>query len=232
MKETEFKEKALALGLELNETQLKQYRDYIALLKLWNQKMNLTAIDDDEGIYLKHFYDSLLSIKYVKYEGTLADVGSGAGFPGLVLKIAYPELKVDLIEPIKKRCTFLKEVIETLDLKDVEVINERSEDLAKMKREKYDIVTARAVADLSVLSELCAPLVKVKGLFIALKGQKAKEETKQALEAFKKLGLSLDAIEEIDLDKENKRSIVILKKVGKCPKKYPRPYAEIKRKAL
>ena len=232
MKQAEFKEKVADLGLVLEDEQLAKFDQYAKLLIEWNQKMNLTSIAEPEMIYLKHFYDSLLSIKEIDYQGSLADVGSGAGFPGLVLKIAYPDLSVSLIEPIKKRCTFLNEVIKALDLEKIEVLNIRSEVLDKKKRETYDIVTARAVASLNILSELCAPLVKVGGYFVALKGPMAKTEASEAQKALKKLGLSLDKYVETVLDDANQRTLILLKKIKACPKIYPRDYALIKRKPL
>ena len=145
---------------------------YYEMLYETSKVMNLTTIVELEEAYIKHFYDSLLMSKVVDLtkELTLADIGTGAGFPGLVLKIVYPNLKVTLIEPIGKRCKFLQSVIDRLELKYIYVVNERAEDAVKKYRESFDVVTARAVASLNILSEICVPFVKINGLFIALKG--------------------------------------------------------------
>ena len=166
---------------------------YYEMLYETSKVMNLTTIVELEEAYIKHFYDSLLMSKVVDLtkELTLADIGTGAGFPGLVLKIVYPNLKVILIEPIGKRCKFLQSVIDRLELKDICVVNERAEDAVKKYRESFDIVTARAVASLNILSEICVPFVKINGLFIALKGSSYQEEIDNACQAVGKLKVKL-----------------------------------------
>ena len=164
MRREEFISSVNEKGLILNERQLEQLDDYASFLAEYNEKINLTAIKEPEEIVEKHFYDCLLPLSADKIHGRAADIGSGAGFPGLVWKIAKPDLSMVLIEPTGKRCTFLKTVISELGLKDIEVVNQRSEDYVKEARETFDVVTARAVANLRVLCELCVPLVKKAGL--------------------------------------------------------------------
>ena len=226
-----FKEKAMDLGLALDDDKLAKYEYYKDLLKRANETMNLTAIDDDEGIYEKHFYDSLLSIKYFKYEGTLCDVGSGAGFPGIVLKIAYPDLEVTLLEPLQKRCRFLQSVIDELKLDKIKVVNKRAEDYSD-KRESFDIVTARAVKSLDILSELCIPLLKVDGHFVILKGSSGLKEIDEAANALKILHMKGEGIYEDQLPNGDQRVIAVYKKIEKTNKKYPRHYSVIKSKPL
>ena len=154
--------------LKLNKVQVEQLQEYAEFLIEYNEKINLTAITDFEDIVEKHFYDSLIMTTHKDIKGTLVDVGTGAGFPGVVLKIYYPELKVILLEPIKKRCIFLEELINKLKLKDIEVVNIRGEDYVNKHREEYDYVTARAVTNLNALIEICGGLIKIGGYFIAL----------------------------------------------------------------
>ena len=228
----EFKEACLKMGLVLSDLQLEQYEKYYQLLNEWNKVMNLTGIDEHDEVYEKHFYDSLLSIENIKYEGSLVDVGSGAGFPGLVLKIAYPDLFVTLLEPIGKRCRFLQAVIDELGLQKIEVVNERSEDFAKSKRESYDFVTARAVSNLNILSELCVPLIKVGGHFIVLRGSSGSEEIVNAKEALKALGAKEVSVFEKELNDGSKRIIADYVKVKATNLKYPRNYGMIKKRPL
>lgn len=221
--------------LKCDDKQFEQFEKYASLLKEWNQKFNLTAIDDYDGIFVKHFLDSLDLVRYcdangIKLEGTLVDVGSGAGFPGLPIKIMKPELNVVLVEPTGKRCTFLNEVIKELDLKNVDVVNERSEDYALKHYGEYDFVTARAVSDMSILTEICLPLVKVCGHFIALKGPKAYEELDHT-NAIEILGGKINKVEEY-IKEEGNRIIVDVKKIKATDHKYPRNYAQIKKKPL
>ena len=232
MNKLEFNQSVKDLGLDLNTLQLAQFHRYYELLKEWNEKMNLTGITEEEAVYEKHFYDSLLSIKDFKYEGRMIDVGSGAGFPGLVLKIAYPELETVLLEPIGKRCTFLKAVIDELKLEKIEVVNARSEDYAKDNRESFDIATARAVSNLNILSELCVPLIRVGGCFVILRGASGLEEIKEAKEALKVLGTKEDKVIEMELPDSSKRIIAYYKKVKSTNNKYPRNYGVMKKKPL
>ena len=182
-------EKLLIDSFEIkNQSTLDSLYVYYETLVETSKVMNLTTIVELEEAYIKHFYDSLLLSKTIDLTKnlTLADVGTGAGFPGLVLKIVYPNLQVTLIEPITKRCKFLQSVIDKLQLKDIYVINGRAEDVIKEYREYFDIVTARAVAALNILAEICVPFVKLNGVFIALKGSSYQEEIDAAGLAFSK----------------------------------------------
>lgn len=208
---------------------------YYEMLYETSKVMNLTTIVELEEAYIKHFYDSLLMSKVVDLtkELKLADIGTGAGFPGLVIKIVYPNLKVTLIEPIGKRCKFLQSVIDRLELKDIYVINERAEDAVKKYRESFDIVTARAVASLNILSEICVPFVKINGLFIALKGSSYQEEIDNACRAVGKLKVKLTKKVLLELPlKLGERSILVYKKTESTPNIYPRLYAKIKKNPL
>ena len=191
MRQEEFVQALQTLHIALSDTQLLQLQEYAELLKTWNEKMNLTAITEYEEVLEKHFYDCIIPLKNAYVQGSVLDVGSGAGFPGLVWKIMKPELQVTLLEPTGKRCTFLKEVISHLHLENILVVNERAEEFVINHRESFDVVTARAVANLNVLSELCVPLVKVGGYFYALKGAKGKEEELSASKAMTILGMEL-----------------------------------------
>ena len=197
--------------------------------------MNLTTIVELEEAYIKHFYDSLLLSRTVDLTQniSLADVGTGAGFPGLVLKIVYPNLKITLIEPLNKRCKFLQSVIDKLKLKDIVVLNERAENAVKTMRESFDIVTARAVAQLNILSEICVPFVKNNGYFIALKGASYQEEIDSAAIATSKLKVKLTKKELFKLPLNlGERAILVYKKFEKTPNIYPRMYAKIKKNPL
>ncbi len=216
---------------QLTEVQRKQYYRYFELIAEYNKVMNLTGIDDYEGVYLKHFYDSLTvkdQIIDIKPE-TIADVGSGAGFPGIVLAIYFPEIKFTLIEPLTKRIKFLQVVVDELQLANVELLNERVEDIDA----EFDIVTSRAVARLNILLELCAPVCKVGGYVLTLKGPKVTEELAEAKNAIAKLGLEQTISEKLVLPiEESVRYNVYLKKVAKTPAKYPRNFGQIKKKPL
>ena len=225
-------EKAAELQISLSETQVKQLEQYAQLLVEWNEKMNLTAITEHGEILEKHFYDSILPLGKAKIFGKVADVGTGAGFPGLVWKIVKPELDVSLIEPTGKRCTFLEEVIHQLHLENIHVYNKRAEEQVKTDREMYDVVTARAVANLRVLSELCIPLVKVNGLFLAMKGMQGNEEAKEAEHATKVLGVELEETQDTSLYTGDMRVNLYYRKVSHTPQQYPRNYGQIKKKPL
>lgn len=218
--------------IHLTEEMLAQLNQYCGLLQEWNEKMNLTAIKEKDEIIEKHFHDSLLPLYHRRPEGTAADVGTGAGFPGIVWKIAYPDLHVVLIEPTGKRCTFLKEVIAQLQLKNIDVCNERAEEHARNHREAYDIVTARAVANLSILAELCIPLLKKDGLFIAMKGAQGHEEAVQAEHAVKILGCHLEEEKDTSLSEGDHRVNLFYRKQAETPLEYPRNYGRIKNKPL
>ena len=219
-----FKEEVEKLGISLTDEKLNQLALFYQLLLSWNEKMNLTRITNQEEVYLKHFYDSLTLYKEIKLEtvDTLCDVGSGAGFPGIVLKIAFPNLDITLIDSLQKRVNYLNEIIKELKLSNIRAIHTRCEDYARVNREKYEVVTARAVANLKVLSELCLPLVKENGYFIAMKG-KATEELDEAKAMIGTLGGKIEHINEFSLHlEESSRTLIKIKKEKKTDKIYPR----------
>lgn len=218
-------------GIRLTDKQIQQFEDYADILLEYNQKMNLTAIEHRDEVFEKHFYDSILPSLVYPLQGTLCDVGAGAGFPSIPLKIVYPELDVTIIEPLAKRVHFLTELTAKLKIQ-VTLLNDRAEDVVKKQREFFDVVTARAVAGLPILAELCIPLVKVNGAFIALKGSKAQEEVQQAQFATQLLGCRLKDIYVQPLNETVSRYNVVYIKNKKTPNKYPRAYAQIKKKPL
>lgn len=184
MNEQQFIEALKAKGIELTAAQIAQFKKYFELLVEWNEKMNLTAITDLEGVYLKHFYDSISASFYFDFTKitSVCDVGAGAGFPSLPIKICFPHLKITIVDSLNKRITFLNHLSEELHLENVEFVHARAEEFGQNAkyREKFDVVTARAVARLSVLSELCVPLVKEGGQFVALKAAAGKQELADA----------------------------------------------------
>ena len=221
-------------GIILSEKQIQQFELYYTTLIEWNQKMNLTAITQKEDVYLKHFYDSLtISFDYPLDQQSLCDIGAGAGFPSIPLKIVYPNLKITIVDSLTKRITFLKHLANVLELENVTAISGRAEEYAKDHRESFDIVTARAVARLNILDELCLPLVKINGDFITLKGLKAQEELKEAKAGIEKLGGKVT--KEIDFtltDENDYRSNIYIHKIKKTPSLYPRTFGKIKKKPL
>ena len=229
MKKEEFKkvlyEKVKKIGIELKEEQLEKFYLYMNILLEWNEKINLTAITNEEEIILKHFVDSLTINKYIEEGKSIIDVGTGAGFPGIPIKILREDLKVTLLDSLNKRINFLNEVIEKLDIKNIECIHGRAEEFGKNKnyREKYDFATSRAVANMSTLSEYLIPFVKVGGKVLAMKGDKAEEELEEAKKAIKLLGGKVENIDNFYLpDSDIKRSIIIIKKIEKTERKFPR----------
>lgn len=228
----EFQNELIKININLSAYQLKQFQQYAEFIIEYNKKINLTSITDIEEIYAKHFYDCLIPFKglHFKKDNLLADIGSGAGFPGIVLKIAFPELNITLIEPTLKRCIFLNETIALLKLDKIEVLNKRAEDLNNL-RGHFDYVTARAVAGLNVLSELCAPLLKVGGHFIILRGKDGLNELKQATTAFNTLNLKQMKVDIINYN-DNTRVNSIYRLEKSVSSKYPRNYSIIKRKPL
>ena len=232
MSKDEFLSKLNENGVSLNDRQINQLDEYASFLKEYNQKINLTGIDEYEEVLDKHFYDSLLLSFNFKLEGTFVDVGTGAGFPGVVLKICFPDLKVILLEPLKKRCVFLEELIKRLDLKDIEIINTRGEDYTLKHREEFDYVSARAVSNMNMLIEVCGGLVRVGGYFIALRGSSGKEELAKADRAIKEMGFVKESERDCFLFDGSNRYIAYLKKKSSTPKKYPRNYSIIVKKPL
>jgi len=213
-------------GITLSDEQKKQFDQYFHLLVEWNEKMNLTAITDEEGVYLKHFYDSLaLRFHHELTNQTLCDVGAGAGFPSIPLKIVFPDLKVTIVDSLNKRITFLNTLVETLGLKDVQCFHDRAETFGQNKdfRASFDVVTARAVAKLSVLSEFCMPLVKKHGYFLALKAAHTEVELEEAKKAIAILGGKVEGDVSFDLPYEGgNRHVVTILKTKETPNKYPR----------
>jgi 16S rRNA (guanine527-N7)-methyltransferase len=214
-------------GISLSSQALAQFERYYELLIEWNEKMNLTAITDKPSVYLKHFFDSLSPAFYYDFSQSLSicDVGAGAGFPSVPLKICFPHLKLSIVDSLQKRITFLQHLAAELGLTDVAFYHDRAETFGRKKefRESFDIVIARAVARMPVLSELCLPLVKVNGTFIAMKAASAQEELEQGRKAIDVLGGEISAIERFMLPiEQSERTIIFIQKVRSTPKKYPR----------
>ncbi len=234
MTQEEFIFELKELGIELTEQQKKQLKKYYEMLVEYNQHMNLTGITGESDVYLKHFYDSLTLEKAIHLEKmhTLCDIGTGAGFPGLVLKIVFPNLKVTLVDSLNKRILFLQDVIQELGLKEVEAIHVRAEEFAKNHREQYDVVTSRAVANLSLLSEISLPLVRVGGYFIPMKAHLELEmDTLNSI--IGKLNGKIEELISFDLPNEHSvRNLLKIKKIEKTHYKYPRKFADMKKKPL
>lgn len=217
------KEGTKKLGIETGDAQLDALVKYARLLQEWNEKMNLTAITDDEGIATKHFLDSMTAIVTGKVRGRVIDVGCGAGFPGLVLKIMCPDIELTLLDSLAKRLTFLDAVCTELRLDGVETVHARAEDGARRMRESFDTVVSRAVANMTVLAELCLPFVKVGGYFLALKGPLADEELSAAARAIEVLGGKVESVFSADIPfTDLSHRIIIVKKVRQTPMQYPR----------
>ncbi len=233
MNKEQFINELKKININLTEHMLEQLEKYDEVLRRENKKYNLTAIKNKEGVYLKHFYDSLTLSKIIKLENqSLCDIGTGAGFPGMVLKIVYPNLKVTLVDATEKKCKFLQLVIQELGLKNIEVINARAEIYSKTVREKYDIVTSRAVAPLKHLLEYSIPLVKVGGNYIAMKSDIQKEIENIDI-YYKKLKIEEEKILTFTLPyEESIRTLIRYKKIDKTDLKYPRKYTDIKKKSL
>ena len=212
-------------GMELSDKQIAQFNLYYELLTAKNKVMNLTTITEYNDVVKKHFIDSMMISRVLdmKKINSLCDVGTGAGFPGIPLKIVYPHLHLTLVDSVGKRVNFLSEVVEKLGLEDVEAIHSRTEDLAHNSkyREKYDLVTARAVASMNVLSEYCIPYAKIGGYFAAYKSGNIEEEIENAKNAVKTLGGKIEKTDMFELY-EMGRSIVLIRKVNSTPKIYPR----------
>jgi 16S rRNA (guanine527-N7)-methyltransferase len=214
-------------GITLTSAQLDQFEKYFETLVEWNEKMNLTAITDKAEVYLKHFYDSITASFYFDFTKPfhLCDVGAGAGFPSIPLKIVYPHIEVTIVDSLNKRISFLNHLAKELNLENVHFIHDRAETFGVNPefRENFDVVTARAVARMSVLSEFCLPLVKVGGHFIAMKAAHAKDELGMGQKAITTLGGRLEEMFTFTLPmEESERNILIIKKEKQTPKKYPR----------
>lgn len=217
----------------LDEVALKRLEKYADLLVEWNEKINLTAIVDPEGIAVKHFLDCLMIFKYVDIPkgASIIDIGTGAGFPGVVIKIARPDIKLTLMDSLQKRINFLDTLCSELGL-DVTTIHSRAEDIKPQQREGYDFAVARAVANMRVLTEYCLPYVKVGGSFIAMKGSTAAEEVKEATKAIATLGGKLEAENLFELLEFGGRGIINVKKISQTLTKYPRNSGKISKQPL
>lgn len=229
MTKEEFISELAKLNIDISEQNLKDLDRYKDLLIEYNKKFNLTAIKTEEEIYLKHFYDSLTLTQAVDLNQNLKllDIGTGAGFPGLVLKIFYPDLEITLLDSNHKKIMFLETVIKELNLKKTICINLRAENLSKEYREYFDMVTSRAVSALPVLCELSIPYLKVDGLFIAMKGD-SEEEIKKSSKILEQLDSKIIDVKRFNLPIESSnRSLVVIKKLKKTKEKYPRSYDKI-----
>lgn len=226
-------------GFELSDNQKGQFATYYNKLIEFNKKVNLTRITDEDEVYLKHFFDSITPLlefpDLFKGEKTLCDVGAGAGFPSLPIKILCPNLRITIVDSLGKRLKFLDELVNDLDIDEVTLVHSRAEDAGQNKnlREKFDLVTGRAVARMSVLSEYCLPLTKVNGDLVALKGPKAQDELAEAKHAIEVLGGEVEDVKELTLpDTDDERTLIIVKKVKTTPKKYPRQAGTPNKKPL
>ena len=234
MKHKYIKEQFQNIDIELSEEQIEQFITYYEMLVERNKVVNLTAITEFEDVVIKHFVDSVLAYKneiigkkLKEPTVSVIDIGTGAGFPGIPLKIVFPNIKLTLLDSLNKRIIFLQDVIQALELEHVECIHGRAEDFGMNPkyREKYDIVVSRAVSNLSTLSEYCVPFIKINGLFVSYKSMSAEEEIKQAANALKILNCELNQVSDFELsskDEDYVRKFVIISKKGKLNKKYPR----------
>ena len=213
------------INIEITEKQVDDFYNYMNLLLEWNEKINLTAITEENDIILKHFVDCGTILKYIKDNSSIIDIGTGAGFPGIPLKILNNSLKITLMDSLNKRIIFLNDVIEKLKLSNIEAIHARAEELARNKnyREKFDISTSRAVANLSTLSEYMLPFVKKDGIAISMKGSNIDEELNNSKKAIKILGGKIEKTDNFNLaETDNLRNIIIIRKIEKTPKEFPR----------
>lgn len=210
-------------GIKLSTDQEKKFDKYFSMLVETNKVMNLTAITEENEVLIKHFLDSALPEKFIKQNATVVDVGSGAGFPAIPLKIVRPDLKIYMVDSLNKRITFLNDVINELQLTNAYAFHDRVEDFAAKNREKFDVSVARAVAPLNTLSEYLLPLVKIGGSAIIYKSTKLDEEIEEAHKAITVLGAKIDSIQRFFIKEEGlERNVLILNKISQTPKKYPR----------
>ncbi|MBQ9364682.1 MAG: 16S rRNA (guanine(527)-N(7))-methyltransferase RsmG [Schwartzia sp.] len=233
----DLRECAEKFGITLDDYRLKQFDTYFGMLIDWNEKINLTAITEPHEVAVKHFIDSLSchDEKYFSDGASVIDVGTGAGFPGIPLKIFRPDIKLTLLDSLQKRVNFLSAVCDTLSIKDVEIIHARAEDGARQKehRERYDVAVSRAVARMSVLAEYALPYVRTGGYFLALKGAKFDEEADEAKRAIATLGGKIEKISPVKLPTlDDKRAIIAVKKIKATPKTYPRKAGTPEKKPL
>ncbi len=231
MNREEFIEETKKLGINITEEIMNKFDTYINFLIEYNEHTNLTAIKDYESILLKHFFDSLMLEHYFDFKNTkrILDIGTGAGFPGMILAIMHPEIEVTLLDSNNKKLKFLELLAEKINVKNIKIVHERAEDYVNRERQKFDVVTSRAVSDLEILSELSIPFLKIGGYFIPLKG-KIDDELNRSKEIIKNLGGNIKNIFNYELIKENStRNIILIEKVSDTPNKYPRNYSQIKR---
>jgi len=234
MNKESFIEELKKINIIINDNQLKQLELYYELLIEWNEKINLTGITEKNEVYLKHFYDSstmnmVINLNNVK---KLCDIGTGAGFPGIVIKILFPNIFVTLVDSLEKRCKFLNIVINELKLDNIEVIHDRAEDFSKKHREEYDVVTSRAVAKLNTLLEYSVPIAKINGKIIELKGN-IQDELEKSMNAITKLDIEIEKIYNFKLPYENSnRNIIVFNKKKSTNIIYPRKISEMKKNSL
>lgn len=220
---SKIQEECKKINVNLEAEQIEQFYTYMQELIEWNNKINLTAIIEPEEIIKKHFIDCLSIIKYIKDDNKIIDVGTGAGFPGIPIKIANKSLNITLLDSLNKRISFLNEIITKLKLSNIETVHARAEEyVANGKREKYDIAVSRAVANLPTLLEYLMPYVKVNGICICMKGPKAQAELEESKKAIEILGGRLEKIENIKIDENMDRNIIIIRKIKNTPNTYPR----------
>ena len=221
----DFVQRLKDFNIKINDEQIKKFMNYMNLLLEWNEKINLTAITQPDEVKLKHFVDSLTVLKYINDDDKVIDIGTGAGFPGIPLKIMNENTKITLLDSLNKRINFLNIVIETLNLRNIQAIHGRAEEIARNKlyREKYDVAVSRAVANLSTLTEYMLPFVKVGGKCICMKGANVNEELERAQNAIKELGGEIKRVDNFYLsDNDNERNIIVIKKIKETNPKYPR----------
>ena len=235
-------EKSMEISVPLSAENIRSFSSYATVLREWNQKMNLTNITDDEGVAMRHFIDSLTLTEDIEREKreknavdlSLLDVGTGAGLPGIPLKITMPSLQITLLDSLRKRVLFLEEVCRVLELRDIHVVHARAEDAgnSRVYREQFDVVTARAVAALPVLSEYCIPFVKIGGVFLAMKGQN-EDEAASSRKAIVQLGGTIEAIRNFTLPgTDMRRSIITIRKIRHTPPRYPRKAGSVRKDPL
>ena len=229
MNEQQFKNEVKNLGVELNDQQLKQLKKFYQLLTVENGKYNLTSITEHDNVYLKHFFDSLTIIRIIKLEKQkVCDVGTGAGFPGIVLKICYPKLEIVLLDSTTKKIKFVEKVINELKLENITAINMRGEEYARQHEEQFDVVVTRAVASLKVLLEISVKMIKIGGFLVCMKGNISREIIESDI-IREKLKVEKQVVEAFKLPVENStRTLILYKKKKKTPQGFPRPFKDIK----
>lgn len=231
------KERAAKIGIELKDEEIENFAAMTDLLKEWNEKINLTAIKEDREILNKHLIDSLSLLHFlnIKENAKLIDVGSGAGFPGIPIKITRKDIEITYLDSLNKRLLYIADVMQNLKQDKYECVHFRAEEAGRKPefREKYDVAVARAVADLRILSEYCLPFVKIDGVFAAMKGPDCEGEVKQAEKAIYLLGGKIEKTEKFELpDTDMRRTIIIIRKIKNTPEKYPRITSKINKEAL